>query len=123
MPNVVCGYHLAIGRAKEGYVGAYLAHAIRLPAVRNEFAKRVNGSIRFGLTLEALDQITLPVPDEVQQRKVASLLDAADAIISEQKDVTSLLRTQKCGLMQKMFTGQRGAQENIEALLPDGVAL
>lgn len=118
MPNVVCGYHLAVGRAKAGYVGAYLAHVIRLQSVRNEFAKRVNGSIRFGLTLDALDQIKIPVPDEDKQRKVASLLDAADAEILAQRELISLLRKQKRGLMQKLLTGQCRVPESIDALLP-----
>ncbi len=122
MPGVVCGYHLAMGVPKADHCGAYIAHAMRLPAVRNEFAKRANGAIRFGLTLEALQQISIPTPDNERQRQVVSLLDAADEFVARERKAMDLLRRQKRGLMQKLLTGEWQVPESIDRLMPGGDA-
>lgn len=120
LTNVVCGYHLGIARPKEGISGAYLTHAIRSQKIRQQFVRRANGAIRFGLTLEAMDQIELPLPGLNRQVSIAGVLDAVDDEIARLGAFTAALRHQKRGLMQQLLTGKLRVPESIERLMPGG---
>lgn len=104
MPDVVCGYHLALARPKPGYNGAYVAQAMRLPSIRHEFAKRANGAIRFGLTLDTLSQIQIPVPDEAQQVRIANYLQSLEAEIALKQSEVHALRQQKQAIRRKLLS-------------------
>jgi type I restriction enzyme S subunit len=49
---------------------------------------------------------TVPLPPLYQQTRIANVLDAASAEIDLLRQRLVALRTQKRGLMQKLFTGQ-----------------
>ena len=121
LPGVLCGYHLGIARPRSDRTnGFYLAHALRVPAIRNEFVKRTNGVVRFGLTLDALSEIQVPAPSPEKQRAVAGALDG---LIVEERSLWSevaLLRRQKRGLMQKLLTGEWRAPASIDRPMPGG---
>lgn len=117
--DLICGYHLAIARPiPRRAVGAYLAHAIRTPAIRTHFINRVNGVTRFGLTLEAIADILIPAPRIERQRSVAAVLDSLTDEIDLLATRNDLLRTQKRGLMQQLLTGALRVPESLDALLP-----
>jgi type I restriction enzyme, S subunit len=119
LTNVVCGYHLGIARPKEGISGAYLTHAIRSQKIRQQFVRRANGAIRFGLTLEAMDQIELPLPGLNRQVAIAGVLDAVDDEIARLGALTEALRHQKRGLMQQLLTGKLPVPESVDQLMPE----
>ena len=105
--NLVCGYHLAIARPLAGEaVGEYLAQAMQHTPVRHAFARSANGVVRFGLTLEVLEQIELPAPPINRQCEIASILWAEDRSTASVAKQLESLRTQKRGLMQKLLTGE-----------------
>ena len=55
MSNVLCGYHLAMARPRDGLlIGRYLTEALGSQASRRELARLANGTTRFGLTLSAI---------------------------------------------------------------------
>lgn len=120
--GVVCGCHLGIARPKDGVSGAYLAHAIRSQKLRQQFVRRANGAIRFGLTLDAMAQVELPLPGLNRQVAIAGALDAADDEIARLIALGDMLRHQKRGLMPLLLTGKLRVPESIDALLPPGPA-
>lgn len=83
--DVVCGYHLAILRPKSGLNGKFLSYLLRLPEVNLHFARSATGSTRFGLSLKALHDAPLRIPEsELEQQSIAEVLSALD----EQIDAT-----------------------------------
>lgn len=123
LEGVVCGYHLAVARPRDGYSGAFLAHAIRSPRLRQQFVKRANGAIRFGLTLDAIEQVELPMPPYERQQLIADTLDCADMEAIRHRQLIAQLRNQKRGLMQLLLTGNLRVPESIDALMPSAPAL
>lgn len=81
LAGVVCGYHLAIARPKHGVDGFFLYYAMRETAVRRQFARVANGVTRFGLTLDALNEIRIPKPPIDEQRYIGATLSIWDETI------------------------------------------
>lgn len=107
IPNLVCGYHLAVARPREGLGhGPFLAQAMRHHAMRSQFARLANGVVRFGLTLEAVEQADIFLPALPVQERIAAILDAEDIAIEGLARRLDALREQKRGLMQKLLTGE-----------------
>jgi type I restriction enzyme S subunit len=113
--NLVCGYHLAIARPREGVgYGPFIAQAMRHPAIRWQFTRLANGVVRFGLTLDAIEQAELFLPSLNVQERIAAVLDAEDLMIEDLAARAELLRTQKRGLMQKVLAGDWRLGESFE---------
>jgi type I restriction enzyme, S subunit len=107
IPNLVCGYHLAVARPRDGVgYGPFIAQAMRHQAIRWQFNRLANGVVRFGLTLDAIEQAEIFLPSMVVQERIAAVLDAEDILIDELKRSAETFRTQKRGLMQKLLTGE-----------------
>ena len=105
--DLVCGYHLAIARPRDGVGhGPFIAQAMRHPAIRWQFSRLANGVVRFGLTLDAIEQAEIFLPSLDVQERIAAVLDAEDLMIEDLAARSELLRTQKRGLMQKLLTGE-----------------
>ena len=115
IPNLVCGYHLAVARPRDkvGY-GPFIAQAMRHQAIRWQFNRLANGVVRFGLTLDAIEQAEIFLPLMAVQEHIASVLDAEDILIDDLKRSAETLRTQKRGLMQKLLTGEWQLDERFE---------
>lgn len=113
--NLVCGYHLAIARPRDGVgYGPFIAQAMRHPTIRWQFSRLANGVVRFGLTLDAIEQAEIFLPSLDVQKKIAAVLDAEDLMIEDLSARAELLRTQKRGLMQKLLTGEWRLGEKFE---------
>lgn len=92
--GVVCGYHLAIARPKRDVDGRFLYYAMKETGVRRQFARSANGVTRFGLTLDAFDQISILVPPLVEQRRIGKLLTTWDAAIEAAAKTRDLVEIQ-----------------------------
>jgi type I restriction enzyme S subunit len=104
--NLVCGYHLAIARPRNGIgYGPFIAQAMRHPATRWQFSRLSNGVVRFGLTLDAIEQAEIFLPPILLQQQIATVLDAEDIIVEDLAKRVEVLRTQKRGLMQRLLAG------------------
>lgn len=113
--NLICGYHLAIARPRDGVgYGPFIAQAMRHPTIRWQFSRLANGVVRFGLTLDAIEQAEIFLPSLDVQKKIAAVLDAEDLMIEDLSARAELLRTQKRGLMQKLLTGERRLDEHFD---------
>jgi type I restriction enzyme S subunit len=107
IPNLVCGYHLAVARPREGAGhGPFIAQAMRHKAIRWQFSRLANGVVRFGLTLDAIEQAEIFLPSFAVQERIAAILDAEDIMIEGLAKQAETLRAQKRGLMQKLLTGE-----------------
>ncbi|MBB2819280.1 UNVERIFIED_ORG: type I restriction enzyme S subunit [Rhizobium esperanzae] len=58
----------------------YLAHFLNSPPGRVEFAKHTRGSTRQRVNLSSMKEIRVPLPELNEQRRIAAILDKADAI-------------------------------------------
>lgn len=114
--DLVCGYHLAIARPRDGVGhGPFIAQAMRHPSIRWQFSRLANGVVRFGLTLDAIEQAEIFLPSLEVQERIAAVLDAEDLMIEDLAARAELLRTQKRGLMQKLLTGEWRLDERFDA--------
>jgi len=80
--GVVCGYHLAIARSKKDVDGHFLYYAMKETGVCRQFARSANGVTRFGLTLDAFDQIFIPTPPLDEQIRIAEILSTWDETLA-----------------------------------------
>ena len=104
--NLVCGYHLAIARPRNGIgYGPFIAQAMRHPAIREQFSRLSNGVVRFGLTLDAIEQAEIFLPPILAQEQIAAVLDVEDVLVEDLAKRVDIFRTQKRGLMQRLITG------------------
>ena len=107
IPNLVCGYHLAIARPNfKEITGTYLAEAINSPQIHHAFVRCANGATRFGLTRGDIDEIKIPLPDLEEQEKIMVSINACDHSLKLIEKRIDILKTQKRGLMQKLLTGK-----------------
>lgn len=119
IPNLVCGYHLAIARPRDGVGhGPFIAQAMRHQAIRWQFNRLANGVVRFGLTLEAIEQAEVFLPSLPVQERIAAVLDAEDLMIEGLAQQAKILRLQKRGLMQKILTGERQLDGQFDDFTP-----
>lgn len=107
LENVVCGYHLAVLRPKaEQILGAFLQEILLVPDIHYQFERVANGVTRFGLTLDSMKKIMVPIPPLNFQKKVSEifyLMEIERILLLRNID---LLREQKKGLMQRLLTGE-----------------
>jgi type I restriction enzyme S subunit len=98
LPGVVCGYHLGIARPREGVDGQFLFFAMQTHQAREQFSKAANGVTRFGLTLQSLGSIQLPVPPLTDQLRIADILSTWDRAIRSSKRNRDLVEQMYLGV-------------------------
>ena len=107
MPNVLCGYHLGLARPDAELLdGAYLAEAFASPKLAVQFARIANGVTRFGLTLGATTQLSIPLPPLAEQRAIAGLLDGVDATLERARTERDRLQLVKDSTADALLTGR-----------------
>lgn len=76
VPDLVCGYHLALARPLSGRVlGEYLRWALASTLACQRMSAAATGVTRFGLRSDAIASLTVPVPPIATQRAIADYLD------------------------------------------------
>ena len=105
MPNVLCGYHLAMARPRDGLlVGQYLTEALGSQASRKELARVANGTTRFGLTLNAIRSLPILLPPLSEQRAIAAVLDAVDEAIKCTEALIRATESLREALLNELLT-------------------
>jgi type I restriction enzyme S subunit len=122
-PDLVCGYHLAILRPREGVLdGGYLLRALQSQGVAVQFRMSANGVTRYGLSHDAIKSVLLPIPPLPEQVGIVRFLDHADLRIRRsivaKKKLIALLNEQKQAIIHRAVT--RGLDPNVR-LKPSGV--
>lgn len=106
-PDLVCGYHLAIIRPRNGTDGQFLKFYFEHPHTRQYFASRANGATRFGLTIDAIQTAPIALPPYDEQKRIGEVISAAELEIARLQPIAAALRKEKAALMQQLLTGKR----------------
>jgi restriction endonuclease S subunit len=82
--GVVCGYHLAILRARPAIIrGDFLFWCLKSRPVMEAFSIRAQGITRYGLTLGGIGSVPVPTPDLKVQKVIAAFLDRETSRIDQ----------------------------------------
>ena len=111
--GVVCGYHLAIVRPNKAKVdGAFLNYLFSMPKTRYYFFTLATGATRFGLSVGGIHKAHFHLPPLEEQKKIASVLTAADKEIESLTSKLAHFKHEKKALMQQLLTGKRRVSTN-----------
>ena len=104
VPNLVCGYHLAILRPlKANLDGRFLHYALSEENAKRQFRMYANGITRFGLRADDISRVRIPLPPIPEQRKIAAILSSVDDAIEKTQAVIDQAQIVKRGLMQVLL--------------------
>jgi type I restriction enzyme S subunit len=106
IPNLVCGYHLAILRPKNTVDGLFLSKALKLQPINIFFQKRANGMTRFGITKETIENALIPLSPLPEQQRISEILSQIDQTIEKEQQYKEKLQKIKQGLMDDLLTGK-----------------
>jgi type I restriction enzyme S subunit len=82
--GIVCGYHLAILRPDPSEIfGPFLFWSLKAKPTREAFGLAAQGVTRYGLTLNGIGSVSIPVPDLAAQKAIAAFLDGKTARIDK----------------------------------------
>jgi type I restriction enzyme, S subunit len=120
--DLVCGYHLAILRARRGLSGAYLFWTSQSLPVAHQYHVSANGVTRFGLTQGAIKRIEVTVPPLMDQVAIVRFLDYVDSriqrLIAAKEQLVELLEEEKRATIHHAVT--RGLDPDAP-LKPSGI--
>ena len=104
IPNLVCGYHLAILRPDTSAVdGAYLFYALSAEDVQCQFHSYANGITRFGLRKADIGLVEIPLPSLSEQRAIAHILGTLDDKIALNRRMNQTLEEMARAIFQDWF--------------------
>ena len=109
VPNLVCGYHLAILRPFDGHVyGGYLFYALASSHSAHQFYLAANGVTRFGLTLQGTKNVRIAFPAIEHQQQIAAFLDwktsQIDALIAKKQELLQKLKEKRLAVITQAVT-------------------
>lgn len=108
IPNLICGYHLAILRPNESRLdGIFLSFLLQSHNINHYFQKLANGVTRFGLTTDSIKNALIPIPQLPEQQKIAEILSTWDQAIATTKKLIEELKLRNKGLAQQLLTGKK----------------
>ncbi len=112
--DILCGYHCALLRPRQGLEGAYLFWFLHSSAGADQFRPRANGVTRYGLAKGAIGAIRLPLPPLAEQAPIVRFLDYVDQrirrYIRDKEELMALLEEQKQAVIHQTVTGQIDAR-------------
>ena len=107
----VCGYHLALIRPRNCAINSiYLAKQLASAPIAHYFSMNANGSTRFGLPINVIEDTQIPIAPELEQTKIAKILSTVDRVIEQTEMLIAKQQRVKIGLMQDLLT--RGIDEH-----------
>lgn len=108
IPNLICGYHLAILRPNEAHLdGVFLSFLLQSHNINHYFKKLANGVTRFGLTTDSIKNALIPIPLLPEQQKIAEILSTWDLAISTTHNLVEEIKFRNKGLAQQLLTGKK----------------
>jgi type I restriction enzyme S subunit len=102
---------------KKGVDGEYMAYFFKLPKTIHLFYRYSQGltSDTWNLKFRHFKEIKVHVPEYEEQKEIVRIIRACDEEIRLWKNMVNLYRKQKCGLMQKLLTGEWRVKPDREA--------
>lgn len=126
VPDLVCGYHLAILRPRRTeVVGNYLVYALSAPQVQHQFHAYANGVTRFGLRKADIGMVKVPLPSLPEQRAIAHILSTLDDKIELNRRMNETLEAMARALFKSWFVDfepVRAKMEGRDTGLPKHIA-
>lgn len=95
---------LAILRPGAEVLSAYLGHMLRTKAALGQAERKKSGSAVRRIILSDLKQVEIPVPPLTEQRRIAAILDKADAIRAKRRQVLAHLDALTQSIFHQMFS-------------------
>jgi len=108
--NLICGYHLCILRSKDFQKlnGEFLMLQLQIQEINNQFARKANGSTRYGLTIDAIETVFLKIPTDInEQLEIANRIKSMDNKILTEQIYLHKLQQIKAGLMADLLSGKK----------------
>lgn len=106
--DLVCGYHLAMLRARPGLSGDYLLRVSQSAPVASQYHVSANGVTRFGLTQGGIKRIEIPFPPLEDQVAIVRFLDHIDPqiqrFIAAKQRLVKLLEEEKQATIHRAVT-------------------
>jgi type I restriction enzyme S subunit len=108
LPNLVCGYHLALLRPREGINGGYIYHLFKSRYVAVAFETEATGMTRYALGKYSIENLGIPLPSPEEQSAIAAFLDREtgkiDALVAEQEKLIQLLSEKRQAVISHAVT-------------------
>ena len=124
IPNLVCGYHLAILRPISKTIdGKYLFYALNTREVQHQFHAYANGVTRFGLRKADIGRIEIPLPPLLEQRRIAHILGTLDDKIELNRRMNATLEGMAQGLFKSWFVDFEPVRAKMEGRWRHGESL
>ncbi|MEA3485851.1 MAG: restriction endonuclease subunit S [Candidatus Aerophobetes bacterium] len=108
--NLICGYHLCILRSKDlqRLNGEFLMLQLQIQEINNQFARKANGSTRYGLTIDAIEKVYIKIPKMInEQIEIAHRLKTFENKIQTEQNYLHKLQQIKAGLMADLLSGKK----------------
>ena len=119
IPDLVCGYHLAILRPNSSVVdGAYLFYALSAGEAQRQFHSYANGITRFGLRKADIGLVEIPFPSLPEQQAIAHILGALDDKIELNRRMNETLEAMARAIFQDWFVDFGPVRANLEGREP-----
>jgi type I restriction enzyme, S subunit len=116
LPNVLCGYHLAIVRPTSGLIdGAFLSQALRSHYMRKQLYRHANGVTRFGLSVDAIQEWQIAMPPFAEQKSLGEMLGKWDKALQCVEVLCERKRDVRYAMTHKLLSGKvrfNGYQNN-----------
>jgi len=124
VPNLVCGYHLAILRPRQSEVdGAYLFYALSTDEAQQQFHSYTNGITRFGLRKADIGLVQIPLPPLSEQRAIAHALGTLDDKIELNRRMNETLEAMARALFKSWFVDFEPVRAKMEGRWRRGESL
>lgn len=109
--NVICGYHLAqIRPNKTELIGEYLFRLFQSKEFNVHFEISANGVTRYGLPLDAITDVFIPLPPVAEQKEIAKHIfiesKRIDETVSKIEREIELMQEYRMALISEVVTGK-----------------
>ena len=117
MDGIVCGYHLAIARAKPKILsGEFLFRCFEASAINYQFKIAASGITRYGLGKYSVDNALFPLPPLEEQIAIAAYLKTEtariDGLISRKTRQVEILTEQRAAIISRAVS--KGVNPNVD---------
>ena len=124
VPNLVCGYHLAILRPRLSEAdGMYLFYALSTDETQQQFHSFANGITRFGLRKADIGLVEIPLPPLHEQRAIARILSTLDDKIELNRRMNETLEQMARALFKSWFVDFDPVRAKVEGRWRRGESL
>ncbi|MBA4766334.1 MAG: hypothetical protein H2049_01695 [Porphyrobacter sp.] len=117
-PSAVFSTGYAILSPKERGDSAFIFHLMTSATIERQVHARVTGSGYPAISASDLKAIKIPKIPKDQRMRIGQTLTSASDEVCQLEALTTLLRNQKRGLMQRLLTGKLPVPKSIDTLLP-----